>query len=170
MSTPALRRRARPQLLATTAVVVPVDASAPVGAVADPTSTVFINELHYDNIGTDAGEAVEVAAPAGTDLTGWTIVPYNGNGGTPYATDGTLAGVVADQGGGYGTLSRGRRRACRTVRPTGWPSSIRAGRSSSSSATRASFTGRRRSGQRPDVDGHRRRPGRHRAGRLARSR
>jgi predicted extracellular nuclease len=39
---------------------------------------VFINEIHYDNAGTDAGEAVEIAGPAGTDLGGWRIVRYNG--------------------------------------------------------------------------------------------
>ena len=49
-------------------------------AQAAPTS-VFINEIHYDNTGTDAGEAIEVAGPAGTDLTGWSLVLYNGNGG-----------------------------------------------------------------------------------------
>lgn len=39
---------------------------------------VFINEIHYDNIGSDVGEFVEVAGPAGTSLTGWSIVLYNG--------------------------------------------------------------------------------------------
>jgi hypothetical protein len=39
---------------------------------------VFINEIHYDNAGTDVGEFVEVAGPVGTDLTGWTLVFYNG--------------------------------------------------------------------------------------------
>ena len=48
---------------------------------ANPTTTVFINEIHYDNASTDAGESVEVAGPAGTDLTGWSIVLYNGTGG-----------------------------------------------------------------------------------------
>jgi len=28
------------------------------------TQTVFINEIHYDNTGTDAGEAIEIAGPA----------------------------------------------------------------------------------------------------------
>ena len=31
---------------------------------------VFINEIHYDNTGTDAGEAIEIAGPAGTNLAG----------------------------------------------------------------------------------------------------
>ena len=33
--------------------------------------SVFINEIHYDNVGTDSGEAVEIAGPAGTDIGGW---------------------------------------------------------------------------------------------------
>ena len=73
-------------------------------AVAPPGSTVFINEIHYDNAGTDAGEAIEIAAPAGTDLAGWSLVLYNGNGGAPYDTD-VLTGVVPMQSGVFGTLS-----------------------------------------------------------------
>ena len=42
-------------------------------------SNVFINEIHYDNAGTDSGEFVEIAGLAGTDVTGWSIVLYNGN-------------------------------------------------------------------------------------------
>jgi hypothetical protein len=42
-------------------------------AVAD--TTVFINEIHYDNNGTDVNEGVEIAGPAGTNLTGWKVVP-----------------------------------------------------------------------------------------------
>ncbi|HMG18685.1 MAG TPA: lamin tail domain-containing protein, partial [Gemmatimonadales bacterium] len=48
---------------------------------------VRISEIHYDNTGTDADEAIEVSGPAGTDLTGWTIVLYNGNGGATYDSD-----------------------------------------------------------------------------------
>ena len=35
--------------------------------------TVWINELHYDNDGIDANEAIEVAGDSGTNLTGWSI-------------------------------------------------------------------------------------------------
>jgi len=66
---------------------------------------VFINELHYDNDGADAGEAIEVAGPAGTDLTGWSVVLYNGNGGAPYDTF-ALSGAIPDEGEtGFGALS-----------------------------------------------------------------
>src|SRR5689334_870752 len=49
-------------------------------------------ELHYDNTGTDVGEAIEVSGPAGMDVTGWTVVLYNGNGGASYNTQ-TLTGA-----------------------------------------------------------------------------
>jgi len=65
---------------------------------------VFINEIHYDNTGTDAGEAIEVAGPAGTNLTGWSIVLYNGATGFVYDTD-ALTGVIPNQQSGFGTLS-----------------------------------------------------------------
>jgi len=35
---------------------------------------VYINEFHYDNAGTDVGEFLEVAGPAGTDLSGYTVL------------------------------------------------------------------------------------------------
>ena len=65
--------------------------------------SVFVNELHYDNAGTDVGEAIEIAGPAATDLGAWSIVLYNGNGGAPYNTT-VLSGTLADQQGGFGTL------------------------------------------------------------------
>jgi hypothetical protein len=37
-------------------------------------TSVFINEFHYDNVGTDSKEAIEIAGIPGTDLTGWKIV------------------------------------------------------------------------------------------------
>jgi len=69
--------------------------------------SVFINEIHYDNAGTDTGEAIEIAGPAGTDLTGWRIVRYNGSGGMVYtapAAAETLAGVIPNQQNGFGTV------------------------------------------------------------------
>jgi len=63
---------------------------------------IFINEIHYDNEGADTGEAIEVAAPAGTNLDGWQLLLYNGSNGSTYnALD--LSGTVPDQVGGYGT-------------------------------------------------------------------
>ncbi|MEQ8575429.1 MAG: hypothetical protein RIB63_15275, partial [Fulvivirga sp.] len=63
---------------------------------------VFINEIHYDNDGTDANEGVEIAGPAGTDLSGYSLIAYNGNGGAPYTTV-NLSGVLANQSNGFGT-------------------------------------------------------------------
>src|SRR5688572_3949540 len=71
-------------------------------------STIFINEIHYDNVGTDTGEFVEIAGPAGTDLTGYSIVRYNGSTGASYATPAastTLPATIPSQQGGYGTVS-----------------------------------------------------------------
>src|SRR5690349_3938751 len=64
---------------------------------------VRISEIHYDNLGTDAGEAIEVSAPAGTDLTGWSVVLYNGSNGQTYDTD-ALSGVVAASCGTRGVV------------------------------------------------------------------
>lgn len=66
--------------------------------------SVFINEIHYDNSGTDSGEAIEIAGPAGTDLAGCSIVLYNGSGGATYNTT-ALSGVIPDQQGGFGTVA-----------------------------------------------------------------
>ncbi len=66
-------------------------------------TSVFINEIHYDNTGTDTGEAIEIAGPAGTDLTGWSIVLYNGAGGAVYDTD-ALSGMIPNQCNGFGTV------------------------------------------------------------------
>jgi uncharacterized protein len=69
---------------------------------------VFINEIHYDNASTDVGEAIEIAGPAGTDLTGWKLVRYNGNTPTaatvytsPAASE-TLSGTIPNNSNGYG--------------------------------------------------------------------
>ena len=82
------RALARPLILALIAAmaIAALPAGSALAFTEDP-ATVWINEIHYDNTGTDAGETVEIAGPAGTDLTGWTIVGYNGDGGAAYATD-----------------------------------------------------------------------------------
>jgi len=79
-------------------------ALAMTAAIAAASTVVFINEIHYDNAGTDTGEAIEIAGPAGTSLTNWTIELYNGNGGTVYNTL-NLSGTIPNQQNGFGTLS-----------------------------------------------------------------
>src|SRR5262245_24048626 len=67
---------------------------------------VFINELHYDDstAAGDTGEAIEIAGPAGTNLSGWSLVLYNGSGGAVYDTR-TLSGTIPNQQSNCGTLS-----------------------------------------------------------------
>ncbi len=64
----------------------------------------WINEIHYDNDGTDAGEFVEIAGVAGLDLSGYSIVLYNGNGGVTYKTI-NCSGTIDNEENSYGTLS-----------------------------------------------------------------
>jgi len=67
--------------------------------------TVFINEIHYDDVETDNNEGFEIAGQAGVDLgSGYTVVLYNGNGGSSYNTI-ALSGVIPDEQFGFGTLS-----------------------------------------------------------------
>ncbi|MBK9982802.1 MAG: T9SS type A sorting domain-containing protein [Saprospiraceae bacterium] len=68
-----------------------------------PLPEVWINEFHYDNTGVDAGEFIEVAGPAGTDLSVYSIVLYNGTGGAVYDTD-PLTGIIPNQSNGFGTM------------------------------------------------------------------
>ncbi len=67
-------------------------------------TTIFINEIHYDNASNDTGEFIEIAGPAGTSLTGWTLVLYNGSNNTSYATI-ALSGTIDSEAGGYGALT-----------------------------------------------------------------
>lgn len=66
-------------------------------------TSIFINEIHYDNSGTDINEGIEIAGPAGSDLTGWSLVLYNGANGLSYNTT-ILNGVIPDQQNGFGTI------------------------------------------------------------------
>lgn len=73
---------------------------------------VYINEFHYDNTGTDAGEFIEVAGPAGTDLSTYFITLYNGDdiigynsyAGTALSDPYQLSGIIDDEAGGYGAV------------------------------------------------------------------
>jgi hypothetical protein len=65
-------------------------------------TAIFINELHYDDSGTDRGEGFEIAGPAGTDLAGWTLLLYDGSDGLVYDAV-ALGGLLDDQQNGFGT-------------------------------------------------------------------
>lgn len=71
------------------------------GTAQPPSSSYWINELHYDNVGADTGEFVEVAGPAGASLAGWSLVLYNGTNGALYATI-ALSGTIPAQQNGFG--------------------------------------------------------------------
>lgn len=63
---------------------------------------IWINEIHYDNAGVDAGEFIEVAGVAGLDINGYSVVLYNGNNTSPYNTV-VLSGLISnDSGNGFG--------------------------------------------------------------------
>lgn len=62
----------------------------------------WINEFHYDNEGTDTGEFIEIAGPAGMDLSTYSIVLYNGATGAPYNVV-SLSGTIPNQSNGIGT-------------------------------------------------------------------
>lgn len=64
---------------------------------------VFINEFHYDNVGTDANEGIEIAGPAGTSLNCYQLLLYNGGTGNTYNTL-TLSGTIPDLCNGFGTV------------------------------------------------------------------
>ncbi len=103
VSTTLPRRATSAFVVAATAaalmVLVPSTARATVAR-----TDVFINEIHYDNAGADSGEGFEVAGPAGTDLSSWSVALYNGNGGARYSTV-ALSGTIPDLGGGFGVLA-----------------------------------------------------------------
>jgi len=65
--------------------------------------SVFINELHYDNSGADQNEGVEIAGPAGTNLSTYKIELYNGGSGAVYATI-NLSGTIPNQQNAFGTI------------------------------------------------------------------
>ncbi len=67
-----------------------------------PAQAVFVNEIHYDNAGVDQDEGIELAGPAGTDLSAYSIELYNGYDGRRYSTV-TLSGSLPDEENGYGT-------------------------------------------------------------------
>ena len=54
--------------------------------VLNDSNIVFINELHYDNVGGDTLEGIEIAALSGTDLSCYKVYFVNGNNGEYYST------------------------------------------------------------------------------------
>ncbi len=73
--------------------------------------SVWINEIHYDNAGADAGEFIELAGTAGINLADYALVRYNGSNPaaaviyTSSAQLTTLTGTIPSQSNGYGTFA-----------------------------------------------------------------
>ena len=84
------------------AALLPIGSVAP--ALAAPATGVFLSELHYDNDGGDVGEFFEITGDKGGDLTGWSVVLYNGNGGAVYDTV-ALSGLIPDEDGSQGAAA-----------------------------------------------------------------
>gem|GEM_PF-2109312 len=69
------------------------------------TPEIWINEIHYDNLGTDTDEGFEIAGLAGTDLSDYQIVRYNGSDGGTSGTPINLSGIIPNMGTGFGTVA-----------------------------------------------------------------
>ena len=63
----------------------------------EPPAKVVIGEILFDAVGTDYDVFVELSGPAGTDLTGWTLIGVNGNKGLDYKAI-PLAGAIGADG------------------------------------------------------------------------
>ena len=71
-----------------------------------PVANVWINEFHYDpSSSPETGEFIEVAGLAGVDLTGWSIVLYNGSNSQTYGATQALSGTLANSANGFGFVS-----------------------------------------------------------------
>src|SRR4051812_43744606 len=65
---------------------------------------VFINEIHYnDSNPSNAFDFVEIAGPAGTDLSSYRVYDYHPDGQVSGSI--TLSGVIPNQNNGFGTVS-----------------------------------------------------------------
>lgn len=76
---------------------------------------IFVNEIHYDNGGIDENEGIEIAGPAGTDLSNYRLTLYRGDG-TIYGpstagggaslliSDMLVVDTIPNESNGYGTI------------------------------------------------------------------
>ena len=70
---------------------------------AQPLPETRFSEIHYDNGGDDVSEQIEIEGPANTDLTGWSIVLYNGGNGQAYDSK-ALSGLIPATCGARGVV------------------------------------------------------------------
>ncbi|MFO0744646.1 MAG: PKD domain-containing protein [Myxococcota bacterium] len=64
--------------------------------VAAPPADLVINEVLYDDVGTDVNAFVEIYGPPSTSLVGYSLVGVNGNGGTEFNTIALTGSTGAD--------------------------------------------------------------------------
>lgn len=76
--------------------------SITVSAVLPAPEKLWINEIHYDNDGSDTNEGVEVAGQAYMDLSDYRLYVYDDDG--TFDGDLILAGSIDDESGGYGAV------------------------------------------------------------------
>ncbi|RXG13396.1 hypothetical protein DSM03_10428 [Leeuwenhoekiella aestuarii] len=69
--------------------------------VVDNDIDIWINEIHYDNVAGDVDERVEIAGSAGVDLSAYSLVHYNGSGGTIISSE-SISGVIVEINAGLG--------------------------------------------------------------------
>lgn len=67
------------------------------------TSEPWINEFHYDNDGTDTGEFIEIAGPAGLDLSAYSIYVYDGAT-REWSLEITPTVIIPDEQNGFGVF------------------------------------------------------------------
>ena len=65
----------------------------------------FINEIHYDNTGTDSNEFVEIAGLVGTNLDNWQLYLYNGSNKQLYKTYSLTNKTFLNSQNGFGFIS-----------------------------------------------------------------
>ncbi len=65
----------------------------------------WINEIGYENRLGDVGEFIEIAGPAGFDLSNCIVFLYDGATGAFYRTDTLTGQVIPDEGAGFGAVA-----------------------------------------------------------------
>ena len=70
----------------------------------EDSANLCINEFHYDNVGHDEAEFIEIAGKSGINLDGYKIVLYNGGNGLSYQTI-DLSGTIPEESEGFGAVS-----------------------------------------------------------------
>lgn len=68
-----------------------------------PLPQVWINEFHYDNQSLDTGEFVEIAGVAGTNVSNYQLVFYNGTG-SYYGTQALTGSIPDENNSGFGAI------------------------------------------------------------------